>query len=384
MKINVISDIHATYNFKTNEVMYSMPKSMSKNKCLKTIADCIKTWEKSKDLLEKLTFKPVGLDRLIADELSIKSYDDCITLFKDFSKAVEADFSGMTVDDMFKFSRNLMCINSILTYTKNYQQTAKARLSKKAIDYMFKHFGDFDPTKLEPADYLIVAGDLGLDNIYDKVLADLEKKTAGKFKKILHIAGNHDHWWIGDSRQQLAKPDAPNYAHDYCIHEDGEYLFLGCTLWTPISDNAAWSVGRHMNDYRYTPGNFTPYTSRTQYAIQSEWLRNKIDANTDKKIIVFTHHQPFEELTLDDYKHNGHGWDGADVNAAYVVLDHSLDDINHNKNIKLWCCGHTHQCFDGMLHDVHVIRNPIGYGDLYDYIPAENIRGNWYNKVIEV
>ena len=106
----------------------------------------------------------------------------------------------------------------------------------------------------------------------------------------------------------------------------------------------------------------------------------------DKKCVVFTHHQPFEELTLDDYKHNGKGWDGIDVNAAYVVQDHSLDDIAENNNIVLWACGHTHANYDGILHGVHVVRNPIGYRDImgYSHSTPENMSGTWYNKIIEV
>lgn len=157
---------------------------------------------------------------------------------------------------------------------------------------MWKTFYFFDPSKLKPADYLIIAGDLGLDNIYDKILKDIKRKTKGKFKKILHIAGNHDHWWFGDGE----KPDHPNFDHDYCEHEDGDYLFLGCTMWTPLKEYDMYNVGRYMNDYRYTPGNFSPYASNHQYEIQSTWLKNKIETNKDKKIIVFTHHQPFEEL----------------------------------------------------------------------------------------
>ena len=66
---------------------------------------------------------------------------------------------------------------------------------------------------------------------------------------------------------------------------------------------------------------------QTIFKNTSEFETSNLELNKDKKIIVFTHHQPFEELTATDYKHNGKDWDRIDVNAAYVVLDHSLDDI---------------------------------------------------------
>lgn len=89
----------------------------------------------------------------------------------------------------------------------------------------------FEPEKLEPADYLIIAGDIGYDDFYEKIVTDLEKRTAGKFKKILHIAGNHDHWiWTGNPDK---KPGI-DLRNDFCEYVDGDYAFIGCTMWTHI------------------------------------------------------------------------------------------------------------------------------------------------------
>lgn len=295
------------------------------------------------------------------------------------------DLNEIKSDDVNKLIFALNDISDICYFKKLDWHKKQTKLSISDIkSFIAKKYYDFDPAKLESADYLIIAGDLGLDNTYDLILNDISEKTSGKFKKILHIAGNHDHWWINDSKQNIKKPDHVNLSHDQFELIDGDYLFIGTTLWTPLSERDIYVIGRYMNDYKYTPGNFSPYMSNEQYRLQSIWLKELIAENKDKKIIVFTHHQPFEELTIDDYKHNGKNWDGIDVNAAYVVLDHSLDDINKYGNIKLWCCGHTHQCFDGIINNVHVVRNPIGYGDLYGYLIPENTSGTWYNKIIEV
>ena len=387
MKVNLISDLHATYNAKTKKVLYHLPFKKSEKKILAEIEQFYVNWRKNESSLKTIDYKAEHFSCITTDEnvLPASSHREvCDTLFQ-FSESAKKGFADIDRCKMFAFSRFLHAIKKILLANSS-KLAGKTQFDVNAfVDYMFKKLGDFNPCKLEPADYLIVAGDLGLDNIYDFVLEDLEQKTQGKFKKILHIAGNHDHWWCGIPNLSQTKPDNVNLSHDYCEWHDGEYLFLGCTLWTPISDSAVWRIGRSMNDYRYVPGKFSPYSSRRQFEIQSTWLRNKIEVNKDKKIVVFTHHQPFEELIADDYKHNGKGWDSCDVNEAYVVMDHSLDDINRNGNIKLWCCGHTHQNFDGMLHGVHVVRNPIGYSDLYGYCPAENIKSEtWYNKIIEV
>ena len=387
MKVNLISDIHAIYDHNAKKVLYHLPFRQAETKYLNAIQRLYDFWSQNASLLKSLDY---SIESSFSDNdmlVQISNYENACIVLNDFNTCAKNRFANVGRDKMFDFSRSLTKISHLL-YSNNIDWShhkTKLDINYGIKDYMFKKIGDFDPCKLEPADYLIVAGDLGTDNTYDFILKDLEKKTKGKFKKILHIAGNHDHWWHGIEHLQQTRPDNVNLDRDYCEWQDGDYLFVGCTLWTPIQDDAIWRIGRYMNDYRYAPGKFTPYSSRQQFEIQSTWLRNKIETNKDKKVIVFTHHQPFEELIADDYKHNGKGWDSVDVNEAYVVTDHSLDDINKNKNIVLWCCGHTHQNFDGMLHDVHVVRNPIGYSDIYGKCPAENIMSEtWYNKIIEV
>ena len=378
MTVNVISDIHATINKKNGRVVYDIKSRFSKKRVEKAFNILYETFYNKDGLKYKVDKKTENYTPdfyyNIHDINDIHNKNELNKFLDDFKIALTDDFKCSSKDDIVRFQRGLDNIDfiSILNDIKWWYRKTDIKI-RYIKDYMWKTFYFFDPKKLKPADYLIIAGDLGLDNCYDKILNDIKRKTKGKFKKILHIAGNHDHWWFGDGE----RPDHTNFDRDYFEHKDGEYLFLGCTLWTPLRDRDMYNVGRYMNDYRYTPGNFSPYASNHQYEIQSTWLRNKIETNKDKKIIVFTHHQPFEELIFDDYKH-------SDVNAAYVVLDHSLDDINKYGNIKLWACGHTHQSYDGMLHNVHVVRNPIGYRSLYDFLVPENWNGNWYENVIEV
>ena len=386
MTINVISDIHAAYDPREDKVFYHLPYRLQPEKYIEAIGILHDYWHKNEKLLKTAKFKKSTIVHSYPELFVLKSYKDSIKFLDEFYELAKNHFEGLSKDKMFYFSRCLTNLDDfIFANGINWKQNKTIlSIAYDIKDFLFKQLGDFEPSKLEPADYLVIAGDIGLDNTYDVILKDIEKQTAGKFKKILHIAGNHDHWWHGDqSLKNAKKPEKVNLSHDYYEHKDGDYLFLGCTLWTPISENSMWAVGHYMNDYRYIP-KFSPFASREQYAQQSKWLKDKIAKNPDKKIIVFTHHQPFEELTLEDYKHNGNGWDGPNVNEAYVVMDHSLDDINKLGNIKLWCCGHTHQCYDGVLHGIHVVRNPIGYSDIYGKIPAENISGTWYNKIIEV
>lgn len=385
MTINIISDIHAAYDEQAGKVLYHFPLKHTEERYIEAIEQLCAYWRDNASSIKKLQSKASTRVHSYPGLFVVKSYASGMKLLSRFARSAKARFETTSLDEMYEFSRGLTNIDDFMFDNALDWRQGKTVLTIKydLKDFMFKKIGDFEPAKLKPADYLIIAGDIGYDNTYTKILADLEKQTAGKFKKILHIAGNHDHWWCSNDASK--KPSGVNLEHDYFEHEDSDFLFLGCTLWTPISDDSMWIVGRYMNDYRYTPS-FSPFASREQYAQQSKWLRARVAANPDKKIIVFTHHQPFEELTADDYKHNGQKWGEPDVNEAYVVMDHSLDDINKLGNIKLWCCGHTHLPYDGMLHDVHVVRNPIGYGDTHGCIPAENIKSveHWYDKIIEI
>lgn len=252
------------------------------------------------------------------------------------------------------------------------------------IEWIMKTYNTFDPSKLEPADYLVICGDLGILPTEEKILEDIKKKTEGKFKDVLYVAGNHSHWWHRIPRLSEEKPKAIDLKNDYCEKVDGDWLFLGCTLWTPIPTNAKWRIERFMNDYRFIPG-FTAEECTNQFLAQSTWLRHKVGANLDKKIVVFTHHQPFKECIEDDFKHNDPcSYDN--VAESYADLNDSLADINDNGNIKLWCCGHTHMPFDKTVHGMRVVRNPIGYSDFYMYQhgSVECDPKNWYNKIIDL
>lgn len=388
MKVNIISDIHATIDKDLNVVYDEPKKNPSKLKnTITMLKDCLiahqNEFDDGKvDVVEHFNI----IDDKLTNQIGISTYSDMVDFIIKFESMIGNGCNNInSQDDALVVVRSLRGIERFLLKNKIEWSYKKDVLTfSKAIDMFFKYVYDFDPSKLESADYLVIAGDLGIEPIYDLVLEDIKKKTEGKFKKVLHIAGNHDHWWHRIDKLSEVKPDGVNLEHDYCEWVDGDYAFVGCTLWTPIADRDIWTIGRNMNDYNYTP-KFSPYASRQQYEIQSEWLRDKLAKYSDKKVVVFTHHQPFEELTADDYKHNGRGWDYVDVNAAYVVLDHSLDDINEKyHNIVLWACGHTHQCYDGILHGIRVIRNPIGYRDVYGYIPPENPSHSWYNKVIEI
>ncbi len=238
---------------------------------------------------------------------------------------------------------------------------------------------DFEPEKLEPADYLIVAGDSGYATNERKIHQELRERTKGKFKKVLTIKGNHSYWvFPGDPDCEPA--DEEFMAGDDKIDVvDGNVAIIGTTLWT---NSCKFSEVRSMNDYRYIP-TFTPEMKLARFKDESEWLRWKYNdyKAQGKKIVIVTHHNPRGPRVLPE-----NSLEHAEVYTAYWVVNNELDDIKPD----IWICGHIHENLDQEIDGVRFIRHPIGYRwGIYRMRPEKfpehkNIMDSWYNKVIEI
>ena len=237
----------------------------------------------------------------------------------------------------------------------------------------------FEPEKLEPADYLIVAGDSGYAVTERKIHRELRKRTKGKFKKVLTIKGNHSYWVFSDDPGVTPADEEKMAPNDYIDIEDGNVAIIGTTLWT---NSTKMSEIRSMNDYNYIPG-FDPKVKADRFERESTWLRRRYEEYKSKgrKIIIVTHHNPRTPEQLPEYS-----WEHGDVYTAYWTVNGVLDDIKPD----IWICGHIHENFDGDIDGVRFIRHPIGYRwGIYSYQPDKypghkKIVDSWYNKVVEV
>ena len=239
---------------------------------------------------------------------------------------------------------------------------------------------DFEPEKLEPADYLVVAGDSGHALTERRIHADLRKRTKGKFKKVLTIKGNHSYWVFAEEAEDPETADelvmAPNDKIDLV---DGDVAVIGTTLWT---NSCSFSEIRHMNDYNYIP-DFKPELQLKRYAKESRWIREKWQEykNAGKKVVIVTHHNPRDINQLPEYS-----LEHEDVRTAYWIDDKSMDDVKPD----LWICGHIHENFDGEIDGVRFVRHPIGYRfgwyhvDVKKHPKYQSVIDSWYNKVVEV
>ena len=245
---------------------------------------------------------------------------------------------------------------------------------------------DFEPEKLKPADYLLIAGDLATDDIFEKALDKVRKATEGKFKEIYYIYGNHDFYDIGYTKT------IKRANHQVEVFLDENIVLLGTTLWTPVPKIDEREVTRRMNDFRAIP-NWNIDEVREAYNCESAWLREKVKHYKDlgKKVIVMTHHIPRIEMHPEfemhkkwwakQIAHNPKLEEFWGYYASYYVTDHSCDDIKPD----IWICGHHHTpLFDKTIDGTRYIRNVVGYsGDWYGW-KSQLPETNWYDFIVSV
>lgn len=245
---------------------------------------------------------------------------------------------------------------------------------------------DFKPERLKPADYLLIAGDLATDDIFEKALDKVRKATNGKFKEIYYVYGNHDYYDCGYTKTMKRAN------HQAEIFLNSDTILLGTTLWTPVPKIDEHEVVRRMNDFRAIP-NWNIDEVREAYNCESAWLREKVKHYKDlgKKVIVMTHHNPRIETHPEYEMHKKYFAKQKERNpkleeywgyhASYYVTDGSCNDIKPD----IWISGHHHtKTVDVEIDGVRYVRNTIGYnGEWYSWKP-QLPPTHWYDFVIEV
>lgn len=273
-------------------------------------------------------------------------------------------------------------------------------------------FGDLLIKNTEGADVLILAGDITVAAYLDQTKTHLTsgerliaKNTVNffenvckEFKHVVYVLGNHEHY-KGD------------YANTYCelkkflpfdnLHilenetfEIGDYIFVGGTMWTDCNGSDPMSIMKIksvMNDFSviensnykahrwnmipiykdgiaqlddngkplmqrkatwHTP-KLSPQDTIEAFHKFNTYLKEVIDKNPNKKVVVVTHHSPTRQSVHALYRHD------YMLNGGYSSnLDFFIED---NPNIVGWFCGHTHYRFNFNIGNCRVILNPRGY-----------------------
>jgi len=221
----------------------------------------------------------------------------------------------------------------------------------------YQMYGLFKKIVPQSDEVCILAGDIG--NPYTNNYTQFMDYINANFKKTFVIAGNHEYY-----NTKTTIYDTNKHLTDYfTMHENITFLnntseiyedhcFVGTTLWSKVT-NPFYDI----NDmYRIKFFDHTEYNALNRKCIK--FLEDS--ANTEKNMVVITHHVPSYKLIDNKYK--------TIKNAPYNQWFYSDMDgfIEKNKDkIKYWIYGHTHTPLSSILYDVPVICNPIGY-------PGEN------------
>lgn len=119
---------------------------------------------------------------------------------------------------------------------------------------------------------------------------------------------------------------------------------------------------RGLNDFRWghvedekRPGkqrHLTPEDCKNWFEKTFSKISEIVEHNTDKDIIILTHHCPTPKCIASQYVENT-------MNASYVS---DLEDfILKHPNIRAWCCGHVHNVHLDKVGNTLIVCNPRGY-----------------------
>lgn len=224
-------------------------------------------------------------------------------------------------------------------------------------------------------DVLVIAGDLGLGNIYSYL------RDAAEFLgvRVLYVPGNHEFYGsnvdrvMGDIRASVTPGLVRVLDRDETVIRmpdgGGRVRFLGCMLWTDFGlfgdDNRARCkqlAGSMISDYSQISigpvdadgklyRRLTPSDTHGFFIRDRSWLEGKLEEPFQGKTVVITHMAPSMRSVPERYRHDP-------LSAAFAS---NLDDLIERTQPDLWIHGHTHDSFDYRIGRTRVVCNPYGY-----------------------
>lgn len=226
-----------------------------------------------------------------------------------------------------------------------------------------------------PADFLIVAGDLGNSNTICRdlvALMDSIQKSDYPNKKVIYVPGNHEYY-----KSYKYKVDAKlkeiNIDNLYILIQDVVTIdgitFIGATGWWdessyPITDKCIYG----MNDFAMI-ADIGEHNNGIDWGKEAYiFFKNNLEIHKNKPVICISHNGPSLASIPNRFM-------GSPLNACFSNNWHHLME---NYTPRLWAHGHTHDSFDYNVNLTRVICNPYGY---FEFEPNKQ-----YNpwKIVEI
>lgn len=220
---------------------------------------------------------------------------------------------------------------------------------------------------------LVLAGDI--DEI--KTVArytDFIVQVSKRFKSVVWIFGNHDHWKSSiirapeKARELIKNNNLTNvhFLHNESVVIDG-VAFVGGTMWSDVENRVTQSiVESKLNDYKKirhgtksqpwgrklkaSDINYEHYLAKKFF--EEEAQKQKELGN---KVVVVSHHAPSKMSLCLKYIND-------DTNDAYYA---KMEDLMESGFVDLWIHGHIHEAKDYLVpvSGTRVVCNPRGYHD---------------------
>ena len=237
-----------------------------------------------------------------------------------------------------------------------------------ASDLHFE-FRDLHLEDIEPADVLILAGDILNVNKLKRQAAgtnysniptiDFFDSVTVAFKHVIMVMGNHEYY---NSDINTALDDLKKLLPYPNLHIlDGEYLeidnnlFVGGTLWTDYNNEDPFTIlhaPQIINDYRVINNNgkkIQPADILERHKHFVKWA-TQVDKMGYDNVILVTHHSPSYQTIADQYKDDTHmnGLFGSNLDHFLSMFDYAI-------------FGHQHDPKTPVVQDCKLLNNSRGY-----------------------
>lgn len=268
-------------------------------------------------------------------------------------------------------------------------------LRKKIPKQIIKNFKMVKQTfKENEKNVIVLAGDIG--NSFDDNYRKFLKKCRKYFDQVFVIHGNHEYYNnSGKNRDNKTMEEFEIQTQKVCDEENCNFLnkctflyedvlFVGCTLWTKVDENAQVK----LNDYRYIYTALPEISSACAFSdacvgkdemekvrkinhydiyyehlsdlsfiedilklyglkIGDDSLKEKERKSGIKGVVVVTHHAPSYKMSC-----------RSDILSKYYV-----NDLDYLFNFPLlgWISGHTHCSAQLKINGIPCVSNCYGY-----------------------
>ena len=208
-------------------------------------------------------------------------------------------------------------------------------------------------------DILVLAGDIGYlgDDNYEK--HPFWNWASDNYEQVIVVPGNHEFYKMFDIDKLYngwtykVRNNISCY-YNSVIPIDNDTDLIATTLWSEIKVQNAYQTENCISDFRrIRNGNellsWQRFNEEHHRCIQ--FLKDSVEKNTAKHLIVASHHVPSFELMSSEFI-------GSPLNGAFAT---ELGEYISNSPIECWIYGHSHRNIDKVIGRTQCVSNQLGY-----------------------